>query len=49
MKKKMMGIIAIVAVAAVAGYNVYTSQKNVKLSDLALANIEALASSGEGS
>jgi hypothetical protein len=48
MKKKMMGIIAIVAVAAVTGYNVYTSQKNVKLSDLALANIEALASSGEG-
>ena len=33
----------------VTGYNVYTSQKNVKLSDLALANIEALASSGEGS
>ena len=41
----MMGIIAIVAVAAVTGYNVYTSQKNVKLSDL--ANIEALAEYNE--
>lgn len=50
MKKKILGVIAIVAVAAVAGYNVYTSQSsNVKLSDLALSNIEALANSGEGS
>lgn len=43
MKKKVMGIIAVVAVAAVAGYNVYTSQSNVKLSALVLANVEALA------
>ena len=43
MKKKMMGIIAIVAIAAVAGYNVYVSQSNAKLSNLALNNIEALA------
>lgn len=49
MKKKIMGLIAIVAIAAVAGYNIYASQSNVKLSDLALANVEALASSGEGS
>lgn len=49
MKKKLIGIIAIVAVAVVAGYNIYASQSNVKLSDLALANIDALASSGEGS
>ena len=49
MKQKIMSIIAVVAVAAITGYNVYTSQSNVKLSDLALANIEALASSGEGS
>ncbi|MBD3589311.1 NVEALA domain-containing protein [Bacteroides sp. GM023] len=47
MKKKVMGIIAIIAIAAVAGYNVYTSQYNVKLSVLALANVEALAQSGE--
>ena len=43
MKKKLMGLIDIVAIAAVAGYNIYTSQSNVKLSDLALANVEALA------
>jgi len=33
----------IIAIAAVAGYNVYASRSNVKLSDLALANVEALA------
>lgn len=43
-----MGIIVVVAIAAVAGYNVYTSQNDVKLSNLALNNVEALASSGEG-
>jgi hypothetical protein len=47
MKKKMMGIIAAVAVAVVAGYNIYASQSNVKLSDLALANVEALANNNE--
>ena len=49
MKKKIMGLIAIVAIAAVAGYNVYSSQNNVRLSDLALANIEALANTYESS
>ena len=33
--------------ALVAGYGVYTSQQNVELSNLAMANVEALAS-GEG-
>ena len=47
MKKKLMGIVTIIAIAAVAGYNVYASRSNVKLSDLALANVEALAD-GEG-
>ena len=48
MKKKVMGIIAVVSIAAVAGYNVYTSQNdNVKLSDLVLSNVEALANPGE--
>lgn len=47
MKKKVLGIIAVVAIAAVAGYNVYTSQNNSNLSDLALANMEALASGSE--
>lgn len=48
MKKKLMGFIAIVAIAVVAGYNVDTSQNKVMLSDLALNNIEALANTGEG-
>ena len=43
MKKKVLGVIAVVAVAAIAGYNVYTSQNDVKLSDLVLSNVEALA------
>lgn len=47
MKKKLMGIIAVVALAAFAGYNVYTSQNNVRLSNLALNNVEALANNVE--
>lgn len=42
-----MGIIAVFAIAAVAGYNVYVSQNDVKLSNLALNNIEALANDNE--
>lgn len=38
-----MGLIVVVAIAAVAGYNVITSQNDMKLSALALANVEALA------
>lgn len=38
--------IAFVAIfAAVAGYGVYTSQKSEVMSDLAMANVEALAQS----
>ena len=49
MKKKIMGLIAVVAIVTVAGYNVYTSQNNNgKLSDLALSNVEALADPSEG-
>ena len=48
MKKKVLGVIAVVAVAAIAGYNVYTSQNDVKLSDLVLSNVEALANAKEG-
>ena len=43
MKKKLMGITSIVAVAAVAGYNMYSSRSEIRLSDLALANVEAFA------
>ena len=49
MKKKVLGVIAVVAVAAIAGYNVYNLQNDVNLSNLALANVEALADDGEGS
>lgn len=40
-----MGII--VVITSVAGYNVYTLQNNVNLSDLALANVDALAQQSE--
>jgi len=50
MKKKVLGIIAFAAIAAVAGWN-YNQNLNkiddVELSDLVLENVEALAS-GEG-
>ena len=39
--KKLFGIIAIAAIAA-AGWNYGLSQNEVELSDLALANVEAL-------
>ena len=40
---------AVAAFAAIAGYGVYANQKTDVMSDLALANIEALADGGEGS
>ena len=44
MNKKLLLSIAALAVAAVAGYNVYQSRTStMRLSDLALANVEALA------
>ncbi len=43
MRKKIMGIIAAVAIAAVVGYNTFVSQNNMQLSALVLANVEALA------
>lgn len=46
MKKKLIGIIAVVVIIVVAGYNVYAiqnSHNNVQLSELILANIEGLA------
>ncbi|UBD77463.1 NVEALA domain-containing protein [Parabacteroides goldsteinii] len=41
--KKLFGIMALAAIAAAAGWNFSQSQNEVKLSDLALANIDALA------
>ena len=47
--KKIMKLAFVAAIAAVAGYNVYQSQSVMNgMSDFALANVEALASSGEG-
>ena len=44
MKKKIMSIISLVAIVMAIGYNIYSSQKRyVVLSDLVLANVEALA------
>ena len=45
--KKVMKAAFVVAVAAVAGYNIYTNLKSNTMSDMMLANVEALAS-GEG-
>ena len=42
--KKFFGIMAIAVVAAAAGWHYNQSQNELELSDLALANIEALAS-----
>ena len=43
MKKKILSTAFAVMIMAVAGYNVYVNQTKSNLSDLALANIEALA------
>lgn len=48
MKLKIFGAVLFTAIATVAGWNYSQSQNELKLSDLALANIEALANN-EGS
>ena len=45
--KKNVKLAFVAAFAAIAGYGVYTSQKSDSVSDLLLANVEALAGSGE--
>ena len=47
MKTKIMIAIALVMIAAFTGYNVCKVQRTVLISDIALANVEALASVGE--
>ena len=44
MKKKIFGVALIAAMALAAGWNFNQSKNEVELSDLALANVEALAS-----
>lgn len=48
MKKKILSATFVVAMMAVAGYNVYMNQAKAGMSELALANVEALADDGEG-
>lgn len=46
--KKMIKIAFVAAFVAIAGYGVYTNQKSETLSDLTLANVEALAGGESG-
>lgn len=46
--KRLFSIIAIAAVVAAAGWNFNQSQNEVEMSDLALANVEALANGESG-
>ena len=48
MKKRILKIVFASAFALVAGYSVYASQQKVEMSDLALANVEALANRETG-
>lgn len=40
---KIIKTLFVAAFALVAGYSVYSTQQNTKMSDLAMANIEALS------
>ena len=48
MKRNMIKAALLAVFAFVAGYGVYTSQKETAMSDLAMANVEALASGEDG-
>jgi len=48
MGTKILGVIAFVAIAAVAGWNYQQNTNEVQLSDLALENAEALARGESG-
>lgn len=48
MKKSVFKFLFVAAFTLAAGYNVYSSQQENELSELVMANVEALAS-GEGS
>ncbi|KKB54442.1 hypothetical protein HMPREF1212_00155 [Parabacteroides sp. HGS0025] len=43
MKKKIFGVALIAAMAVAAGWNFNQNKNETKLSDLAMANVEALA------
>ena len=46
--KKMIKIAFVAAFAAIAGYGVYTNQRADAMSDLLMANVEALAQGESG-
>ena len=48
MKKNFLKYGFAVAFALVAGYGIYASQQEVEMSDLAMANVEALANGESG-
>lgn len=43
MKKNIRAVMMIVAIALVVGVNMFNSQRAIAMSDIALANVEALA------
>ena len=47
MKTKILKYVFVVAIVMVACINVFNAQKSVQLSDVALANVEALAEGEE--
>ena len=49
MKKNILKVTLVATFVLIAGFNVYSSQKSDVMSDLALANVEALAGGGEWS
>lgn len=49
MKKNILKVAFVAAIALVSGVNVFNSQKTKSLSDVVLANVEALASNLEAS
>lgn len=48
MKKSILKIVFASAFTLVASYSVYASQQKVEMSDLAIANVEALAGGESG-
>jgi hypothetical protein len=49
MKRKFVKISFIVAMAMIGGINLFNAQKSIELSDIAMANVEALAQYEAGS
>ena len=48
MKKKIIGSVLIAAIAVAAGWNFNQSKNEMRLSELALTNVEALANGESG-